>query len=565
MRVHFSDLTFDTEARELRRRGERLHLAPKAFLVLKALIEERGTAVSKERLLEIVWPKAPVAESTLAHLITDIRSAIGDDPRDPKMIRTVFAHGYSFAADATVDDVPRGSLRAIAVLPFANVGSAEWDYVSDGIAEALLHALVKLPALRVVPLSTSFRYRGPGVDVRAAARDLRVDAIVTGRVNAREDSLTVSAELIDAKADAQMWGARFHGRAADLLHVQKQIETELTARIAERTDLPVSGPVAPASHHPQAYDHFLRGQHQLNRRDVEGLRRSIQAFRTATEIEPSFAPAHAALAEAYVTLGTRDLYPPEDIFPLAREAATRAIELDPSIAAAHTALAATDELFEWRWDRAEASHRTAVALEAHATAAQWFALHYARRGIHDEAQQWIHRAIALEPLSPSIITNAALVAYFAHDYVSAVQRCETALELAPHFEPAIVVKGVANIQIDPRRAVEDLDAAARLWGRHPFAIAHLASAHAAMGDRETARQIRDEIVASAASGYVSSTLLALAEIAAGDLSKGLDALEVAADQRSPWLSYVLSEPRLDPLRDEPRFLALVEKIGFGRT
>jgi tetratricopeptide (TPR) repeat protein len=140
-----------------------------------------------------------------------------------------------------------------------------------------------------------------------------------------------------------------------------------------------------------------------------------------------------------------------------------------------------------------------------------------------------------------------------------------ALELMPHFEAARVVRGVAYIQLDPPRAVEELEEAARLSGRQPYTLSHLASAHAAAGNLEAARPIRDEIAAYASSGYVSSTLIAICEIAVGDLSAALDAFERAAAQRSPWLSYLLSEPRVDLLRAEPRFHALVASIGYGST
>src|SRR5205085_411151 len=162
-----------------------------------------------------------------------------------------------------------------------------WEYVSDGIAEGLLNTLVKMRGLRVVPRSTSFRYRGSD-DLRSAATAMRVDAMVTGRISARGDSLTVQTELVNARTDSQIWGGRFHGRPADLLHVQKQIETEISARIAEHTPASMSGARAAVSRHDEAYPEFMRGQHQLNRRDADGVRRAVQALRAATEIEPSF-------------------------------------------------------------------------------------------------------------------------------------------------------------------------------------------------------------------------------------------------------------------------------------
>jgi TolB-like protein/Flp pilus assembly protein TadD len=563
MRVHFSDWTLDSDARELRRGSDAVHLSPKAFRLLEVLIEERPSALSKERLFETIWPKTFVAESNLASLVKEIRIALNDDARQPTLIRTVFGYGYAFAAEATAETTVR-KVESLAVLPFTNASGLEWDYISDGIAESLLNALSRLPSVRVVPRSTSFRHRGPNVDVKVATREMRVEAVITGRVAVWGDGLTVQAELINADSDSQVWGHRFHGRISELLQLQKQIESEITARVSEIVGSLQKPQSEATTRSNEAYDLFLRGRHQWNRRDAEGFRQAIEAFRTATELDPMFARAHAALAEAYVALGSREIYPPRDIFPLARQAATRAIAIDASMAAAHTAMAGVQELFDWDWAGAEASHRTAVSLDPHyASAAQWFALHYARRGERDEAKQWIDRAVELEPLSPIINTNAAFVAYLAHDYSSAVRKCEIALELAPHFEAARVVSGVAYIQVDPERAIQELEEATRLSSRQPYSLSHLASAYAAAGQIDDARLVRDEVVSFSANHYVSPSLIVIVEMALGNVPAALDALEAAAEQRSSWLSYVFCEPRLQVLRDEPRFRALITSIGYG--
>ncbi len=557
MRIHFSDWTLDTDTRELRRGTHPVHLSPKAFRLLEVLIEQRPAALSKERLFETVWPDTFVAESNLASLVKEIRTALQDDARQSKLIRTVFGFGYAFAAEATSETLPRARLQSVAVLPFANASGAEWDYVSDGIAEALLNALARLRSVRVVPRSTSFRYRSPNLDIKTAAREMRVEAIVTGRVAARNDGLTIQAELVNTNADSQVWGGRFHGRTSELLHLQKQIESEITTRIAEH----VERETVATTRNNEAYHLYLRGRHQWNRRDAEGFRRAIEAFRAASEMDPSFGLAHAALAEAYVALGTREIYPPGDIFPLARQAAIDALAVDPSVAAAHSAIGAVQELYEWDWEAAEVSHRTAVSLDPqYASAAQWFALHYARRGEHDEAKRWMDHAVELEPLSPIINTNAAFISYLAHNFASAVLQSEIALDLAPHFETARVVGGVAYIQIDPARATQELEEAARLSGRQPYALSHLASAYAAAGRIEDARRLSVEVAAYAATRYVSPTHIGIIEIALGNQSAAIAAFEAAAQQRSPWLSYALSEPRLDVLRDEPRFQSLIGSL-----
>jgi TolB-like protein/Tfp pilus assembly protein PilF len=561
VRVHFGNWSFDSETRELRRGANPVHLSPKAFRLLEALIEQRPAALSKERLVEIVWPDTFVAESNLASLIKEIRTALQDDARQSTLIRTVFGYGYAFAADVTVESTPPAKVESVAVLPFVNGSGPEWDYISDGIADSLLNALTRLRSVRVVPRSTSFRYRSPNLDLKTAGREMRVEAIITGRVAARDNTLTVQAELVNTNADSQIWGGRFHGPVSELLHLQKQIESEITARVTQYVGSPQEQEPRATAVNSEAYDIYLRGRHQWNRRDAEGFRRAIEAFRTASEMDPSFALAHAALAEAYVGLGTREIYPGAEIFPLAREAAMRALAVDPSLAAAHSAIASVQELHDWDSRAAEASHRTAVSLNPrYGSAAQWFALYYARRAKHDEAKQWIERALAMEPLSPIINTNAGFISYLAHDFHSAVRQCQGALELTPHFETAHVVSGVAYIQIDPRRAVEELEKAASLSARQPYTLCHLASAFAACGRIEDARRIGDEVRECATARYVSPSLIMIIEIALGNVPAALAAFEAAFKLRSPWITYSLSEPRLDVLRDEPRFRAVINSI-----
>jgi TolB-like protein len=561
VRVHFGDWKLDSETRELRRGATPVHLSPKAFRLLEVLIEQRPAALSKERLFEMVWPDTFVAESNLASLIKEIRTALQDDARQSTLIRTVFGYGYAFAADVTVETTPSAKVESVAVLPFANGSGPEWDYISDGIADGLLNALTRLRSVRVVPRSTSFRYRSPKVDVKTAGREMRVGAIITGRMVALGNELTVQAELVNTNADSQLWGGRFHGRVSELLHLQKQIESEIIAQVTQCVGSPQDQELPATTVNNEAYHIYLRGRHQWNRRDAEGFRRAIEAFRTASEMDPSFALAHAALAEAYVVLGTREIYPGGEIFTLARQAATRALAVDPSLAAAHSAIAAVQELLDWDSRAAEASHRTAVSLDPrYASAAQWFALYYARRAKHEEAKQWIERALALEPLSPIINTNAGLISYLAHDFHAAIRQCQSALELTPHFETAHVVSGVAHIQIDPRRAVEELEEAARLSARQPYTLCHLVSAYAACGRIEDARRVGDEVRECATARYVSPSLMMIIEIALGNLPAALAAFEAAFELRSPWITYSLSEPRLDVLHDQPRFRAIIDSI-----
>jgi DNA-binding winged helix-turn-helix (wHTH) protein len=208
MRARFGDWTLDSEARELRCRGEAVHIAPKTFHLLELLIEYRQKALSRKELADLLWPSTFVSESSLATLVKELRVVLGDSARGSRFVRTVFGHGYAFAIEAEVEDTG-AVIDSIAVLPFENAGSgAEENYLSDGIAEELVNALCLIPRLRVAPCSSSFRYR-TRAEIRTVARELRVRALVTGRVYRHDENLTVHVELVDATSDARLWGNRF--------------------------------------------------------------------------------------------------------------------------------------------------------------------------------------------------------------------------------------------------------------------------------------------------------------------------------------------------------------------
>jgi serine/threonine-protein kinase len=563
MRVHFSGWTFDSAAHELRSGGKVAHLSGKPLRLLEVLIDHRPAAVSKQTLLETIWPASTVDESALPTLVREVRTILGDDARHPAIIRTVHRYGYAFSAEASEEKPLPAKIESVAVLPFVSLSGPDWDHLSDGIAEELIFALTKLQSIRVAPRSTSFRYRSPHPDLRSAAAEMRVKAIVTGRVSVRDGVLTIQAELINTTTDSQLWGGRFHGPVAELQDLERRVESEIMVQVVERAS--AGEQRIPIVRNSEAYEHYLRGQHQLNRRDAGGFERAIELFTAATTIDRGFAVAHAALAEAYVALGSRDIRPAYETFPAARSAALQALDCDRSVASAWSALASVQELFEWKWNEAEQTHRTAVKLDpTYANAAQWFGLHYARRGNHDEARYWIKRALANDPYSPIINTNAAFIAYLAGDYDAAMRQSDIALDLAPHYEAARIMSGVANIQVNPGRAVLQLEEAARLSSRQPYVLSHLASAYDAVSRLDDAIRIAAELDAAATERYVSPLDRAVAALACGNRSSALDKIEEGLDKRSAWLVYIPLDPRTRVLAGDKRFQAVMAALGIQK-
>ncbi|MBK5259249.1 MAG: winged helix-turn-helix domain-containing protein [Thermoanaerobaculia bacterium] len=561
MRLHFGEFTLDEDRREVLRGEDPVRLAPKAFRLLQLLASRYPRTVSKAEIFDIVWPDTFVAESNLPIVVKDLRLALGDDARQPHIVRTVFAHGYALATAVIREEAEaRPAITSIAVLPLANCAGTDWDYAAEGISEGIINGLARLNSLRVVPRSTSFRPGSKGEAPAHAGQRLRVDCVFSGRLRVVGDELIVLTELIYVPTEALIWGESFRRQTVNFADLQAEIVAEVAPRL--RSEVYPEVRAVPTAN-GEAYRLYLLGRHYWSRRDSRSFGRALESFAAAAALDPSFALAHAATAETYAALGTRETIPPREVFPLARNAAVRAVQLDPRLSAAYTALAAVEELFDWDWAAAERSHQRAIEMDPfYATAAQWFALHLARRGRHEDAQRWIAKALLLEPASTIINTNAALIAYLARDFDGAVRAGRSAVELDPEFESARLILAVAQIQVDPEGAILELQKLADRSQRAPHIIANLASAFSACGQVSEARAVREEIDRQSERAYVSAAHRALAAMACEDHERAVDHAEAAAQARSPWLSYLRTEVRFDALRADPRIRAIEAEIGF---
>lgn len=560
MRFHFGEYTLDEDRREVLCGAESVHLSPKAFQLLLLLAARHPRTCSKQEIFDVVWADTFVAESNLPILVKEIRTALHDDAREPRIVRTVFGHGYALASAVTKQEPAARSLTSIAVLPLTNVAGPDWDYVAEGVSDSLINSLARLRAIRVLPRSTSFRYSGSGETPAEIGRKLRVDCVCSGRLRVSGDELAVQTELIHVPTDALIWGERFTRRLSSFADLQAEIVGAIASRLRiemqhESVDVP--------SRVGEAYRLYLLGKHYWNRRDARSFKRAVESFTASTELDPLFAPAHAAMAETCVALASREALPSREIFQLARRAALRAIELDARLSAAHTALAAVYELFDWEWSKAEETHLRAIDLDPqYATAAQWYALHLGRRGRHAEADRWMSKALLLEPASTIINTNAALVAYLARDFERAVALGTSAIELDPEFEGARLITSVARIQTDAARATAEFDELATRFGRGAHIISNLAYASARAGRAADARAIRQEIESEAEQSFVSAAHRAIAALACEDRESAIAHVCAAADAHSPWLSYLRTDIRLDLVRSDDRVLRIEAQIGF---
>jgi len=573
VRYRFGQCVLDEEARELRRKGERIHLSGKAFELLALLLQRRPNAVRKQEIHDRLWPTTFVSETNLPSLVKEVRAAIDDDARKPVYVRTAFGHGYAFSGDASAEAPAPRPIESIAVLPFSSSSPDGEDFVADGLTETLINTLSRTEGLRVVPRSTVFRYRNRTDDAASLGNELKVQAVVSGRLRRRGDRVNLQLELVDPASHSQIWGDQLEFDDSDLLSVLERLADGIRRHLLPRMprsgspplehSLPESGQ---SSSKRAAYRHYVKGLYFWNRRTRSGMEKAIECFRNAIDVDPAFAEAYVGLADAWITIGSRDILPPREAFPLAKAAAAAALAIDDRLAEAHVSRAAILDVFDWEPVEAENEFRRAIALDTScATAHHWYALFLARRGRFEEALREIDRAVEMDPLAEQSViihVNTALIHYLQGRYAKAVEAATTALELEPDAEEGSVILAIAELQLGRvEEAAQRLGRIAERSDAPAHVLASYAHACALAGRRKEAREILSRLRKRATGQHVSSALIALVELGLGRIEEAIAGFESAIDERSGWIVYLPREPRLVRLRSIARFEALLGRIG----
>lgn len=447
---------------------------------------------------------------------------------------------------------PPIAVRSIAVMPFENHAGASDSDLGEGIPDLVISDLARLPGVRVMARSTSFRYRAEAP--AAAGKALRVDAVLTGNVEAVGDRLAVSTELVDVRDGARIGGARFERTRGDLATLAGAIGEDIARSLS------VAYPRAAAPKvDAEAYRLYLAGRKEWNTRSPEGFRAAIVLFQRAIAIEPRFAPAYAGLADTYTLLERYDR-PSADRRVRAIAAADRAVELDPALPEAHASLASVRETYSWDWAGAEREYRTAIRLSpSYATAHHWLALLLTRMGRFDEALEEIALARELDPLSPSFLLAASYIHYHHRDFARSVQEARAALRLQPDYV-------LARVQLALSLAMSG-DAPSALAELHPVrdarpeAAATDALIRARLGDTHAARpflRAAESGADAAASGYA----IAAVRLAIGDRAETMAWLRKAAGAHNIFVGYVAVDPLFTALHGDPDFNKLLQEIGL---
>ncbi len=456
-------------------------------------------------------------------------------------------------------------LRSIAVLPFVNVSpDPENEYLSDGVTDELIDALTKVDGLRVASRSSVFALKGKPQDVRAIGALLGASEILEGTVRKVGDRLRITAQLTSADDGRLVWSQRYDRTLHDVFAIQDEIAGTIvnTLRSTAFADL-----IAPASRRNTdnivAYNLYLRGRYAWNKRSQEGVSEAIQYFEQAIAEDPAYALAYTGLADAYSLGVDYRSVPVSAGFERAKVHARKALELDDTLAEAHASLAWSLFAFDWDWTGAALEFRRAIELDPrYATAHQWYAFLLASGGRIEEALIEGHTAQELDPTSVSVRRSLAWLYVYSRRYEQARYHLGRAIAMNPTAEESYRVLGLTLAlegQMDD--AVRVLREAVAMHGAGSYTTASLGYALARSGNTEEARALLTGLERQRREGYVSPVALATLQIGLGDRQRALDWAERAYDERRGWLAYLTVNPVVDPLRSDPRFEALVKKMG----
>jgi eukaryotic-like serine/threonine-protein kinase len=457
------------------------------------------------------------------------------------------------------------AIHSIAVLPFTNVSKdADMEYLSDGISESLINSLSQLPDIKVIARSSAFKYKGTEVDLKEVAKTLGVEAILTGRVTPRGDSLLISVELVNASDKTQIWGEQYDRKMSDLLAIQREIAGEIVGKLKLKVSGEEKGLAKHYTENNEAYQLYLKGRFYWNKRTAEALQKSIEYFNQAIEKDPGFALAYAGLADSYVVPANR--LPPREAMPKAKAAAIRALELDETLAEAHVSLARVLAAYDWDWTSAEREYKRAIELNPrYATAHQWYGGYLSVMGRGDEAIAERKRAQELDPLSLVINFELGSAYYYARDYDRAIEQFQKTLELDQNFGPAHLFLPAAYEQkgMYSEAIAEFKNAIPMKGGGEPsLSKAGLGHVYAITGRKSDARTVLDELKQTSGKEYLPATSIALIYAGLGEKDQAFVWLDKAYEERAFQMQWIGIEPRWDSLRSDPRFEDLLRRMGL---
>ena len=459
--------------------------------------------------------------------------------------------------------------NTIAVLPFVNASrDPDGEYLSDGIAESIINSLSRVSQIKVMPRSTVFRYKGQDADPQSIGRELHVRVVLTGRVIQRGDTLVVSTELIDVAEGMQLWGERYNRKVSDIF----ELEEEIARKISESLRVTLTGEdqkrlAKRHTENSEAYQLYLKGRHHWARRTRDQLLKAADYFQQAIDKDPGYALAYSGLADCYSILTTYVFVPPREGWARAKAAAAAAVAMDPDLAEAHASLGFIRVFGAWDAVNGEQEFRRAIELNpGYAVGHYWYALLLVALGRLEEAEQQYQLSLEAEPLSPMIAFGGVLTSLSRRRFDEAIDRALKGLEIDPGHPTLRMWLGISYQQKgNHAEALAEFEAIMRLLPDTGMGVGGLGHELGMTGDHETARRLLGQALEHANRGLTETLSLAIINLGLGEIDEVFRWLNVACEARCGLLYFVIKcDPRFDPLRSDPRFAEVLERMGLSQ-
>lgn len=458
--------------------------------------------------------------------------------------------------------------RSVVVLPFVNMSNdPEQEYFSDGLTEELITNLSKLSEMRVISRTTSMQYKGTKKDIKTIGKETSVNYIMEGSVRKHGNNLRITAQFLDANEDVHLWAETFRGTVDDIFDMQEMVSEKIIEAL--RIQLTKDEQVMLEKRYTddsEAYQLYLKGRHFWKQRNEVGLKSAISYFEKALEKDPDYALAWAGLADTYSLMGEYTNISRRELYPKQMAAVKKALEMDSRLSEAHISLAISLMLNEWDWKNAEKEFKLGIELNPkYANGHHWYAELLLFLGRTEEAFREISLAVELDPVSQGILKDKGIFYYYTGQYNNAIDMATMTLELDPNFVPAYRLLSLAYQGMKMYdEAIDENQKWGELTGNKIKTDVSLAGIYAASGRKKEAEKIMVETEAGKNLGANDHRGMAQVYAALGEIDTAFMWLEKSYQYHEESLCSLKIDPKMNPLRNDPRFNVMLRKIGLEK-